>query len=111
MKTREDIREIVNKLTPEECYMFISEIVYQDKVVLYGNWYNKSDIQKLVDKYYPEYIRDRRINGVLEDKTFDFDVFYRDLSNYSSDCWEGPSSDFIEYILPQFMEEENNEEI
>ena len=111
MKTRDDIRKIVNKLTPEECYMFISEIVYQDKVVIYGNWYSKGDIQKLFDKYHPEYIRDRRISGVLEDKTFDFDVFYRDLSNYSSGFYEGPSNDFIDYILPEFIIEENNEEV
>jgi len=111
MKTREDIRKIVNKLTTEECDMFISEIVYQDKVVIYGNWWNKEDIKKLVDKLYPEFIRDKRIEGVLEDKPFDWDVFYRDLSNYSSDMYGGPTDDFIEYILPDFMEEENNEEI
>ncbi|CAB5187238.1 hypothetical protein UFOVP163_21 [uncultured Caudovirales phage] len=110
MKTREEIKEIVNKLTPEECYMFISEIVYQDKIVLYGNWYSKDDIKSLVDRYYPEYIRDRKINGLLEDETFDFDEFYEDLSSYSSDKYDGPSDDFINYILPEFMEEENEEE-
>ena len=104
MKTREEIREMVKGFSHEECYDFISEIVLQSKVVLYGNWWSKEYIQEKLDSEYPEYIRERKLNEVLKDHTpFDFDEFYEALADSASDAYSGPSEDFNDYIFADFM--------
>jgi hypothetical protein len=107
MRTTEEITEMVKGLSPEECYDFISAIVSQNKVVLYGNWYSKKHIREKLESGYPEYIRDRKLKEVLENHTpFDFDTFYEVLAENTADASGGPSEDFNEYIFNDFMYDE-----
>jgi hypothetical protein len=110
MKTRLEIREMVKALSPEECYDFINEITCQRKVVVYGNWYNKQEIQDIVNERDSSYFRDLKIDSVLQDEgSFDFDDFYDSLSEHSYECYGGPDEDFRTYILDDFMVEYSGE--
>jgi hypothetical protein len=113
MKTREEIKEIVKSLSQQECCDFMAEITQQNKVVLYGNWYSPKDIQEILEKQEPGFVRDMKIEGLLGDKPFVFEDFYEELGEHTCLCYEGPNDDFYEYVLPEFVSqyaEENCEE-
>jgi hypothetical protein len=106
MRTTEEIREMVKEMTSDECYEFVSEIVRYRKVVLYGNWYSKKNIQDIVENIEPGYIRDRKITELLGEGTqshFDFDQFYHELGDHSDACFDRPDAEFKDYIITDFL--------
>lgn len=107
MKTRFELKEMVKALSPQECYDLIGEIAGQHKVVVYGNWYSKNEIEEMVNAADPSYIRDLKLEGVLEAEADDysFDDLYDGLCEHTQECYGGPDEDFRTYILSDYMDE------